>query len=121
MSFPIEKTLGHLLSDKAANQKRSALALDTDYIISHSSFAPGSVGRFDLTPDQTSGGGPFSATVTQGGKVVQQTTDAVGGSILSCTIGETIGHLPCIDQVSAILRLTKAKPQARFFGNYDGK
>ena len=117
----IQTVLGHLLSDKAANQKRVPLALDTDYIISPSSFAPGSKGRFDMTPDQTAGGGPFSATVTQGGKVVQQVTDAVGGSILSCTIGETIGKLTNIDNGNALLRLTKAKPQARFFGNYDGK
>lgn len=114
----LEQAMGHSLSDGVADQNRVSLKVGQPYRVSKESFAPGSKGRFDLTPDQTSGGGPFSANVTQNGNVVQSVLHAVGGSILSCTIGEKIGHLPSLDDGDLWLTITTAGKQAKYFGNY---
>lgn len=116
----LETAMGHPLSDKVANQNRVPLTVGTQYAVTKASFAPGSKGRFDLTPDQTSGGGPFSANVTQNGNVVQHVLHAVGGSILACTVGEKFGSLPNLDDGDVVLTITQAGKQARFFGSYDG-
>lgn len=117
----LEKAMGHTLSDKVADQNRVPLTAGTKYRVTKASFAPGSVGRFDLTPDQTSGGGPFSANVVDpSGNVVQHTLHAVGGALLSCTVGgKHVGALPNLDDVEYLdLTITEAGHQAKFFGNY---
>lgn len=117
----LSKALGHLLSDKVANKTAKPLANGQEYTVSKSDFAPGSVGRFDLTPDQTTGGGPFSRTMSQNGKELPAITGAVGGALVSCTIGETIGNLPNLDHGDLAFKLNTAQHPGKYAGNYDGK
>lgn len=111
----LSKDFGHLLSTNTGNR---IVTTSKTYVISVSDYAPNSKGLIDISPDQTSGGGPFHIVVKQNGKTIRDSKNVVGGSI-ACTIGIKFGARPNVTDGDIEFTITGEQHAAHIFSNFD--